>query len=70
VILAFTSTQQAAGYLSRTYGWPSDRSLRALAIARELSPSPVCRPTDEGIVTIICTGGRDYTVEDVHKKGS
>jgi len=67
VTFALSSTARAASYLSETYGWTKDQSERALEITRELSPSPVNRPTSEGYVTIICDRP-DYVIEDIHRQ--
>jgi hypothetical protein len=66
-IRTITGTTQAADYLSHTYHWPLDHAERALEIAREMAPGPDAEPTDAGLVTITWTGGRTYTIEDVHQ---
>jgi hypothetical protein len=66
VSIVTVSNTKAAGYLSGTYHWPLWQSAQALATARQISPSPNNRPTDDGYVTIIWDG-TDFVIEDRHR---
>lgn len=57
------SGETAASYLSSTYGWPLDKSIRVLGTAIMIQPDPNAEPTDHGFVEVV-RDGDDYIITD------